>query len=81
MHRCPGNRVQELSSFYAHVIGNGSGILITVCLFHVNRNSKLDALENWWLVIGTYTSLFGFIDGFVLREILYSITHYEQSRF
>ncbi|HET6344547.1 MAG TPA: low affinity iron permease family protein, partial [Myxococcota bacterium] len=25
--------------------------------------------SNWWLIIGTYTGLMGFIDGFVLRNV------------
>lgn len=83
VHRYPRDRVQQLISFYAHVVGNGLGLIISVCVFStwIGIGNLMHWNANWWLVIGTYTGLIGFIDGFVLREIFYSITHYEQGNF
>ena len=83
VQRCPRDRIQKAISFYAHVVGNGLGLVISICVFSawVGIGNVMHWSANWWLVIGSYTGLVGFIDGFVLREIFFSITNYEQSKF
>lgn len=81
--RCPRDRIQTWISFYANIIGNGLGLIITTCVFIawfcIGNTMHWD--DNWWLVIGTYTGLIGFIDGFVLREVFFSLTSYEKEKF
>ena len=81
--RCPRNSVQSMISFYAHVIGNGLGLIISTCVFIVwfAIGDLMNWSANWWLVIGTYTGLIGFIDGFVLREVFFSLTQHEHKEF
>lgn len=83
VQRCPRDRIQKAISFYAHVVGNGLGLIISICVFSAwfGIGNVMHWSANWWLVIGSYTGLVGFIDGFVLREIFFSITNYEQSKF
>lgn len=83
VQRCPRDRIQSAISFYAHVVGNGLGLVISICVFSawLGIGNVMHWSSNWWLVIGSYTGLVGFIDGFVLREIFFSITRYEQNKF
>lgn len=81
--RCPRDKIQRWISVYANIIGNGLGLIISTgvfiawfCIGH-----PMDWNDNWWLVIGTYTGLVGFIDGFVLREVFFSLTTYEHDQF
>lgn len=72
--------LQKVISFYAGVVGNGLGLVITVCVFAawIGIGGVLKWNDNWWLIIGTYTGLMGFIDSVVLREVYYSLTNYEE---
>lgn len=81
--RVPRNKIQRGISFYANVIGNGLGLIISTCVFITwfGIGDLMHWSANWWLVIGTYTGLVGFIDGFVLREVFFSLTSYEHERF
>ncbi|KAG0681787.1 low-affinity Fe(2+) transport protein [Pichia californica] len=81
--RCPRDMIQRCISFYAHVVGNGLGLVISICVFSawLGIGNLMHWSANWWLVIGSYTGLVGFIDGFVLREVFFSITNYEQNKF
>lgn len=81
IHRFPRDKLQKVILFYANVIGNGLGLIISTCVFIVwfGIGNLMHWNSNWWLVIGTYTGLVGFIDGFVLREIFHSLTSYERS--
>ena len=83
VERCPRDKVQKIISFYANAIGNGLGLIITFCVFIMwfGIGNLMHWNDNWWLIIGTYTGLVGFIDGFVLREIFFSITNYEQKKY
>ncbi|GME89713.1 unnamed protein product [Ambrosiozyma monospora] len=69
-------------SKYADIIGTGLGLIITVVVFVVwlAVGPLMDYNSNWWLIIGTYTGLVGFVDGFVMREVYFSITEYEESK-
>ncbi|GMG20276.1 unnamed protein product [Ambrosiozyma monospora] len=72
--------LKKVISKYADIIGTGLGLLISVCVFVVwlAIGNVMGWSDNWWLIIGTYTGLIGFIDGFVLREVYFSITKYEE---
>lgn len=83
VERTPRDKVQKCISLYAHVIGNGLGLIISICVFSawIGIGNVMHWSANWWLVIGSYTGLVGFIDGFALREIFFSITKYESIKF
>lgn len=83
VNRPPRDKIQKAISLYAHVVGNGLGLVISVCVFSawISIGNTMHWSPNWWLVIGSYTGLVGFIDGFVLREVFYSITNYERQNF
>ncbi|GME86944.1 unnamed protein product [Ambrosiozyma monospora] len=72
--------LKKVISKYADIIGTGLGLLISICVFVVwlAIGNVMGWSDNWWLIIGTYTGLIGFIDGFVLREVYFSITKYEE---
>lgn len=59
--------------WYADIIGTGIGVLIGVAVFAtwIGIGSPMKWDDNWWLIIGTYTGLIGFLDGFVLREVYF----------
>ncbi|TID29621.1 hypothetical protein CANINC_001740 [Pichia inconspicua] len=81
--RCPRDKIQSWISVYANIIGNGLGLIISTCVFIAwfCIGHPMHWNDNWWLVIGTYTGLVGFIDGFVLREVFFSLTSYEHQQF
>ncbi|GMM46586.1 hypothetical protein DAPK24_031610 [Pichia kluyveri] len=83
VERCPRDKIQKCISLYAHVVGNGLGLVISICVFSawIGIGNVMHWSANWWLVIGSYTGLVGFIDGFVLREIFFSITDYEHKKY
>lgn len=56
---------------FADVMGSGVGLLITliVVIAWVAVGPILEFNDNWWLIIGTFTGLVGFVDGFVLRNV------------
>jgi low-affinity ferrous iron transport protein len=83
VHRIPRDRIQKAISFYASVIGNGLGLIISACVFIAwfSIGDTMHWNSNWWLIIGTYTGLVGFIDGFVLREVYFSLSRHEHEEF
>jgi low-affinity ferrous iron transport protein len=70
----PLSRSERAIARFATIMGSGLGVLISlvalVAWLAVGPILKFD--DNWVLIIGTFTGLVGFIDGFVLRNI-YSI--------
>ena len=52
-------------------MGSGLGVALTVLVFIVwiSVGPILTFDDNWWLIIGTFTGLVGFIDAFVLRNM------------
>jgi low-affinity ferrous iron transport protein len=70
----PLSRSERAIARFAAIMGSGLGVLISlialVAWLAVGPILKFD--DNWVLIIGTFTGLVGFIDGFVLRNI-YSI--------
>ncbi|KAK9708983.1 low-affinity Fe(2+) transport protein [Basidiobolus ranarum] len=59
--------------YYADVVGTGVGAAICVSVFviWIAIGNIMQWDSNWWLIIGTYTGLIGFIDGFVLRNVYF----------
>lgn len=59
--------------YYGDVVGTGIGAFISACVFAIwlAVGNSLEWDSNWWLIIGTYTGLIGFIDGFVLRNVYF----------
>jgi low-affinity ferrous iron transport protein len=66
-------RTERLIDVYAYIVGSGVGVALTtvVVITWLGLGHVLRWNSNWWLIIGTYTGLVGFIDGFVLRNIYY----------
>ncbi|GMF03319.1 unnamed protein product [[Candida] boidinii] len=64
--------------YYAHVIGGGLGVVISTMVFiaWICVGHPMDFSANWWLIIGTYTGLIGFVDGFTLRSSYYRYFNY-----
>lgn len=56
---------------YAYVIGGSIGITISAIVIGLwlSVGDALEFDDNWWLIIGTYTGLIGFIDGFILKNV------------
>ncbi|KAF7901242.1 hypothetical protein EAF00_003463 [Botryotinia globosa] len=67
------SRIERSIDIFADVMGSGVGLLITliVTVVWIAVGPILDFNDNWWLIIGTFTGLVGFIDGFVLRNVYY----------
>jgi low-affinity ferrous iron transport protein len=56
---------------FADVMGSGLGVALTILVFvaWIAVGPVLTFDDNWWLIIGTFTGLVGFIDAFVLRNM------------
>jgi low-affinity ferrous iron transport protein len=67
----PLSRSERSIARFAAIMGSGLGVLISlvalIAWLAVGPILKFD--DNWVLIIGTFTGLVGFIDGFVLRNI------------
>ncbi|QOU23139.1 hypothetical protein BRETT_003330 [Brettanomyces bruxellensis] len=80
---CKRKGFEKVISFYAAIIGSGIGLAISVLVFIVwlAIGHLMQWDSNWWLIIGTYTGLVGYIDGFTLRETFRAITAYDEAKF
>lgn len=56
---------------YAFIIGGIIGIVISAIVFTIwiVVGDPMGFNDNWFLIIGTYTGLIGFIDGFILKNV------------
>lgn len=56
---------------YAFIIGGSIGITISAFVLGLwlSVGDTLEFDDNWWLIIGTYTGLLGFVDGFILKNV------------
>lgn len=67
------NRIERSIDRFADIMGSGLGVVISLAAagiwFAVGPALMFD--DNWWLIIGTFTGLVGFIDGFVLRNLYF----------
>jgi low-affinity ferrous iron transport protein len=64
-------RTERFIDGYAYIVGSGVGVALTtvVVIVWLALGRLLMWDSNWWLIIGTYTGLVGFVDGFVLRNV------------
>lgn len=71
---------EELIDWYADVIGTGIGVVVAVVVFAVwlGIGTPMGWSDDWWLIIGTYTGLIGFLDGFVIRQVYFRIVGHEE---
>jgi low-affinity ferrous iron transport protein len=66
-------RIDHGIDFYAHFIGSGVGVTISavIVVAWIAVGHRMGWDSNWWLIIGTYTGLVGFVDGFGLRNVYF----------
>lgn len=83
VQHCPREGIEWWISKYSDIIGTGIGLIISIIVFAIwiGIGPVMSWNDDWWLIIGTYTGLVGFIDGFILREVFFKITEYEESKF
>jgi len=66
-------RIEHAIDFYAQLIGSVVGVTLSAVIvaawIAVGHRRGWDS--NWWLIIGTYTDLVGFVDDFVLRNVYF----------
>lgn len=76
-------KAEHLIDWYADVVGTGIGLVVAICVFAVwaGIGSPLHWSDDWWLIIGTYTGLVGFLDGFVIRQVYFRIINHEEDNF
>ncbi|KAG2196899.1 hypothetical protein INT47_005123 [Mucor saturninus] len=69
----PVTRAIRAIDYYGDVIGSGVGVSVSTVVFTVwiCMGNMMNWSADWWLIIGTYTGLVGFIDGFVLRNVYF----------
>ncbi|KAI0462362.1 hypothetical protein LJB42_004453 [Komagataella kurtzmanii] len=69
--------------WYADMIGTGIGVIIAIFVIVVWLliGHPMNWSDNWWLIIGTYTGLIGFIDGFVLRNVYMRMVNQDESTY
>lgn len=69
--------------WYGDIIGTGVGVLIGILVFTawIVVGHPMGWSDNWWLIIGTYTGLVGFFDGFVIRQNYFRIVKSEKENY
>lgn len=69
----PISKAVRSIDYYADVVGSGVGVVISISVFAawLGVGNLMQWSSNWWLIIGTYTGLIGFLDGFVLRNVYF----------
>lgn len=74
---------EKIIDFYADIIGTGAGVAIAIIAIGawIAVGHLLNWSDNWWLIIGTYTGLIGFLDGFVIRQVYYRIVNHEEENY
>ncbi|KAI1864750.1 hypothetical protein JX265_008474 [Neoarthrinium moseri] len=65
------NKAQRAIDIYAFIVGGSIGVTISCAVFilWISVGQSLEFDDNWWLIIGTYTGLMGFIDGFIMKNV------------
>lgn len=76
-------RMQKGIDIYAYIVGGSIGLVISAAVFTVwaGIGDKLEFDDNWWLIIGTYTGLIGFIDSFIMKNVDYRETELAKQHF
>lgn len=79
----PRTKPEHIIDWYADVVGTGIGVVVAICVFAVwaGIGKPLHWSDDWWLIIGTYTGLVGFLDGFVIRQVYFRIINHEEDNF
>lgn len=79
-HRSVGDKIID---WYADIIGAGIGVFIAIAVFAVwiGIGHLMSYNSNWWLIIGTYTGLVGFLDGFVIRQVYFRVVSHEEDNY
>lgn len=64
-------RAQKAIDMYAYIVGGAIGLTISAFVFAlwIAIGHQLAFDDNWWLIIGTYTGLVGFVDGFIMKNV------------
>lgn len=64
---------ERISDLIADIMGSGLGVLLSMLFFAawVGLGPYLAFDMSWWLIIGSFTGLVGFINGFVLRSLYF----------
>ncbi|KAE8442065.1 hypothetical protein EG329_003873 [Mollisiaceae sp. DMI_Dod_QoI] len=77
------NRCERAITRFADTMGSGIGVVISLIATAawVAVGPSLEFNDNWWLIIGTFTGLVGFIDGFVLRNLYHRDEKYAKTQF
>ncbi|SCU85397.1 LAMI_0C11122g1_1 [Lachancea mirantina] len=77
------NRGAKLIDWYSDVIGTGIGLFIAFAVIAawLAIGKTMSWNDNWWLIIGTYTGLVGFLDGFVLRHVYFRVVCHEEENY
>lgn len=77
------NRCERAITRFADTMGSGLGVIISLAatVAWVAVGPLLEFNDNWWLIIGTFTGLVGFIDGFVLRNLYHRDEKYAKTQF
>ncbi|KAI1395834.1 Low affinity iron permease-domain-containing protein [Hypoxylon fuscum] len=65
------SKAQKAIDIYAFIVGGSIGVTISCAVFilWIAVGNSLEFDDNWWLIIGTYTGLMGFIDGFIMKNV------------
>lgn len=66
-------RGQRAIDYYAAIVGTGIGVALSAMVIAawLGIGHLMEWDPNWWLIIGTYTGLVGFVDGFALRNVYF----------
>ncbi|KAK8087191.1 Low affinity iron permease [Apiospora phragmitis] len=77
------NRLQKGIDIYAYIVGGYIGITISAAVFILWAaiGHQLEFDDNWWLIIGTYTGLIGFIDSFIMNNVDHRETELAKQHF
>ncbi|KAK8039394.1 hypothetical protein PG993_007805 [Apiospora rasikravindrae] len=77
------NRMQKGIDIYAFIVGGSIGLTISAAVFTLWAaiGHQLEFDDNWWLIIGTYTGLIGFIDSFIMKNVDYRETELAKQHF
>ncbi|RDW75332.1 putative low affinity iron protein [Coleophoma cylindrospora] len=64
-------RSERFIDYFADIMGSGIGVTLSLVVVAIwlSVGHLLEFDDNWWLIIGTFTGLVGFIDGFILRNV------------
>ncbi|RKF62054.1 Low-affinity iron/zinc ion transport protein fet4 [Erysiphe neolycopersici] len=76
-------RTERINDFLADTMGSGLGVLISLIFvaIWISIGPILKFNDSWWLIIGSFTGLVGFVNGFILRSLYYREENFVKERF